>query len=180
MINLAQLTALQDGPDAVDGGAEAIHHADIQNAVVSLCRRLHFQCLLGVEGDGLFTQDMLAVVEKIDGHGRVEVVWQTDGNSLQRRIVQDIVIIGHGFCFGKLKFFPQRLGFFRLKIHQIPDIGQPAANIRGDMGVFGDIPAADDGHDVFFHDDCLFLIIRSSGLVRARRRKRGGRTSVSR
>ena len=153
--HFAQLAALDIFTDQVHGVVEAVHHADVQRHAGFMLHLLHFEGLGIGAGGGLFAQHVLSGLEEIDGDGGMDGVGRADGDRLDLGIVQDLVIIIHGFAAAV--FFHGGVGAFGDDVAEPLDLHVGVFHVRRDVGAVGDGAAADDGNFQFAHGAFSFI-----------------------
>ena len=160
VIDLAQLARRDQLADLFHIGVEAVAHADIQQLAGLMRGLLHLERLAENARRRLLAHHMLAGPQEIDRDDRMEIVVGTDGNGVQLRVVEELVIIDHGLS--ATVFLDAGLRLLGNQVAEILDLRHAALEIGGNMRAVGDIAAADDGDFIFFHKDTsagIFVIM---------------------
>ena len=93
MINLPKVAMLDGEARGLGLALEAEVLGHHHGAAVLLRGGDNLLGLLGVQGHGLLDEHMLAGIERINGHGRMEKVWQGDGDGVDVRLFQQFFIV---------------------------------------------------------------------------------------
>ena len=74
--------------------------ADGELLACALCGVKHLLCFLGVDSHGLFTHNVLACLEGVNGYKAVRTVGSADVHNVDRLVAKQLFVIGVNLCVG--------------------------------------------------------------------------------
>ena len=142
VIDFAEVAALNELAQLIDGGIEAVDHADVEHLAGLMLRLLHLERVRIGAGRRLLAEDVLAAAQAVDRDDRVHLVRGADRNRLDLGVGDDVVIVLNRDAAAILLHGGLRL--LGQDVAEILDFHVGVGHIGRDMRAVGDGTAAYD------------------------------------